>query len=214
MKTKPQREMIYQKIVEYINTGRISTGERLTEVQLANQFHVSRTPVREALLQLEKKGILDLRLNSGAVVKKITFQQMEEIYDIISVLEGYAVESVSARGMERSLAYLHRLERDMERCASKNKFSRYAELNRQFHEFFVKETKNVALLDLIKDLRTKILSTIRLAAVSPTSIDKYLRRHRMILKAISQKKPSQAGAFMQKHIQETKGFASAWLTVE
>lgn len=95
MKSKPQREIIYEKIVQYINNnGGISTGERLTEVELVNQFHVRRTPEREALLHLEKKGALDLPLDSGAVV-----------------------ESVGAGRMDKNLAYLHRLERDMERYA-------------------------------------------------------------------------------------------------
>lgn len=67
---------------------------------------------------------------------------------------------------------------------------------------------------MIKDLRAKILSTIRLAAPSHTSIDKYLRRHRMVLEAISKRKSSQAGALMRKHFQETKRFATAWLTVK
>ena len=89
------REIIYAKIGQYVNNNvGISTAEILIEGELANQFHVRRAPERETLFHLEKKGTLDLPLNSGAVV-----------------------ESVSAGGMDKNLAYLHRLERDTERYA-------------------------------------------------------------------------------------------------
>lgn len=210
MKLNPklQREVVYDKVIEYINSGKITYGERLTEGQLAKEFNVSRTPVREALLQLEKKGLLVIRLNAGATVKKISVQQIVETYNIVSVLEGYAVETAAAVIKDSDFSYLTKLQKKMEKFAQQRDYFHFAEKNSEFHAFFVKKANSRVLSEAIADMRSRILGAIRLAVASPNHIEKYLLRHRMILDAISKGKSQRAGLLMRKHVGEIGSFLS------
>jgi DNA-binding GntR family transcriptional regulator len=202
--SKPLRENIYNKIIDNIVSGKISPGEKLTEGQLAKQFRVSRTPVREALLQLEKKGVIVHNRNVGAVVKKITVEQVEDIFNIISVLEGYAVETVvSERIGEGDLSHIYTLRKEMEHLAEIKNYFQYAEKDAEFHRFFVKKAKNIDLSDIVKDLRSRVYTV---GLTLPFHIDKYLSKHKEIIDAISAGDPYEAGKLMKEHIQEIKVF--------
>jgi DNA-binding GntR family transcriptional regulator len=209
LNSKLQREIVYEKVVEYINSGKITYGERLTEGQLAKEFNVSRTPVREALLQLEKKGLLVIRLNAGATVKKVSVQQIVETYAIVSVLEGYAVETAAAEKLKESdVSYLNKLQQKMEQFASQRDYFHFAEINSEFHAFFVKKVNSITLSEAVADMRSRILGAIRLAVASSKHIDHYLLRHRMILDAISKGKSRRAGLLMSKHVREIGSYLS------
>lgn len=211
MKLKPLREIIYNKIINDLGSGKIAPGEKLTEGQLAKLFKVSRTPVREALLQLEKKGLIVLHSNSGAVVKKITREEIEEIFDIISVLEGYAVETVVARGIEEGdLSYLKGLFKEMENIQETKNYFQYAEKDEKFHAFFVKNLKNSLLSEIIKDLRNRAFMS---GLTIPFYINQYLSRHKEIIEAISKRDPDKAGTAMREHLQEIKKFLIGTLTL-
>jgi DNA-binding GntR family transcriptional regulator len=209
LKSKLLREIIYAKIIEYIGSGKITPGEKLTEGRLAKHFNVSRTPVREALLQLEKKGLVVLHPNFGAVVKKISIQQIEQIFNLVSVLEGYAVETVVNGGIEEGdLSYLYKHQEEMESLAAEKNYFRYAEKNTEFHSFFVKKTKNDILSEILKDLRSRVYTV---GLTLPLHIDQYLLRHRMIIEAISTGDPHKAGLLMREHVQELSTFLRGML---
>jgi len=202
--SKPLREIVYNKVIEYINSGKITPGEKLTEAQLAREFHVSRTPVREALIQLEKKGVITVKTNFGAVVKKITLRQTQNIFNIISVLEGYAVEIIAARNIGKDdIVYLKRLHREMKYLAETKNYFRYAEKDAEFHRFFVQKAENDALYEVVKDLRSRVYTV---GLTLPFYIDKYLSKHEKIINAISIGKSNEAGKLMKEHIQEIKIF--------
>ncbi len=210
MKSKPLREIIYNQIIDGINSGQIAPGEKLVEGHLAKLFNVSRTPVREALLQLEKKGVVALRSNSGAVVKKITAEQIEEIFNIISVLEGYAVETVVAKGVgAKDLSYLKKLRKEMESLAATKNYFRYIEKDAEFHAFFIKKAENSVLSEIVKDLRSKVYTG---GLTTPFHIDQYLSRHKSIIQAISKGDPDKAGTAMREHFKEIKKFLIGTLT--
>jgi len=202
--SKPLREIVYNKVIEYINSGKITPGEKLTEAQLAREFHVSRTPVREALIQLEKKGVIAFKTNVGAVVKKITLRQIQDIFNIISVLEGYAVEIIATRNIGKDdVVYLKRLHREMKYLAETKNYFRYAEKDAEFHGFFVQKAGNDALYEVVQDLRSKVYTV---GLTLPFYIDKYLAKHEKIINAISKGKSNEAGKLMKEHVQEIKIF--------
>jgi DNA-binding GntR family transcriptional regulator len=210
MSARPMREIIYNKIIQDLGQGRIAPGEKLAEEQLAAFFNVSRTPVREALLQLEKKGLIILHANSGAVVKKITGAQIEEIFDILSVLEAYGVETVASRGIgKEDLSYLKKVLQEMENTRKTKNYFRYAEEDAKFHTFFIHKLGNSHLSEIIEDLRNRMYMS---GLTTPLHIHQYLSKHKAIILALSRKSPSQAGAAMREHFQEIKKFLIETLT--
>ena len=201
---KPIREFIYNKLVEYITNGEISPGEKLTESGLARHFGVSRTPVREALLKLEERGIINQFPNVGAVVRKITRNQIEDCFDLIAVLEGYAVETVVSNGIEsQNISYLGNLKKEMEELAKLKNYFKYAGKDAEFHSFFVKKTKNELLSRIVGELRGRIYTV---GLTLPFFINKYLERHASIIKAVAKGDPDEAGKLMREHVKEIKIF--------
>ena len=107
---KPLREIIYNKLLEAIIQGKINVGEKLIENELAHKFRVSRTPIREALLQLEREGFVSHTKHVGAVVKKISARKIQPLI----------LFQPPSRATERSMNGAARTENPR----SSNKFSR------------------------------------------------------------------------------------------
>ena len=202
MKTnsKALREVVYNKIIDDISDGKIVPGEKLNERQLAKKYNVSRTPIREALFQLEKVGVVAFDKVQGVIVKKITAKQFEEILNIISVLEGYAVETIVANGItSNDLTNIIQLGEKLEMNAKNKEYFKFAKNNRKFHEHLVKKTKNLALQELLKELNRKVYTG---GLSVPYYIDEYEKKHKIIIDAISKGRSKEAGIAMKQHNQD------------
>lgn len=203
------RQIIYDKIVDEISSGKIVVGERLNERELAKKFNASRTPVREALIQLEKVGVIVINHNKGAMVRKVTRKQMEESFDIISILEGYAVETTVAGGIsEKDIIYIKKLEKEMNQAVKEKNYFKFPQLNQKFHDFFVKKTRNKILQDVLNVLN----STVYSGGLSvPFFIDQYMAKHTIIIDALLKGLPMEAAKAMKDHDQERKKYVDKTL---
>lgn len=196
--------IIFNQLLEDILSGRIFPGEKLLESELAKRFHVSRTPVREALLQLQKTRFVEHRPHAGCAVRKISAQEMEEVFDIICLLEGYAVEIAAAGNItEKDLSYLRSLQEELEAYFESMKYYQYKKKNLEFHTFFVNKCGNETLSEIFISLRQKLYLMNEHMTLGPQHTD-YIKDHRKLLKAISEGKSLQAGKIMRRHIKKTK----------
>lgn len=204
---KPLREITYNKILEDILQGTIHDGEKLLEVELAEKFQVSRTPVREALIQLEREGFVVIEKDKGAVVKATTVKQVEDFYDIVGQLEGYATRMVVAQKITRQdISYLKALQKEMGAVLKTKNYLQYAEHNIKFHSFFTKRYANDALDQIVSDLRLKIRKIALLGLALPMHIDQYVTSHRNIINAVSSGNAIEAGKLMADHVHDAKIF--------
>ena len=155
---KPLRELIFNEIVNDILNGKINAGEKLLETDLAEKFNVSRTPVREALHQLEKDGFVEHTINAGVTVIKITSERVRQFFDIAALLEGYATEMATEKNdYSNTLIHLTRLHDEMKNAAKANDIIRYEESNIQFHSFFLEHCKNDPLKEIAYSMRKKCI---------------------------------------------------------
>lgn len=198
------REVVYNKIVDDISAGKIVPGEKLNERQLAKKFNVSRTPVREALFRLEKVGVAAFDETKGIIVRKVTEKQFGEILDIISVLEGYAVETIVANGSAaKELNNIIRLGEKLETHVKNKDYFKFADDNRKFHEYLIHITGNSTLQKLLKELNSRILTG---GLSVPFYMEEYEEKHRKIIDAISKGLSKKAGSVMKQHNQDIKKF--------
>ncbi|RJR16938.1 MAG: GntR family transcriptional regulator [Desulfobacteraceae bacterium] len=204
---RPFRETIYKQILRDILEGNINEGEKLLEMELARQFNVSRTPIREALLQLEKDGYIILKKNVGAVVKKTSAKQIQEVIEIIGQLESLAVEIVARRRVSREeVVYLENLQFHMEDNAKAKDYNGYVRNNILFHSFFVEKSDNKTLIDIVSGLRKKIYRLISEGSTLPLHIDEYVVTHRKIMDAVFNNDPQAARREMELHLKDFKTF--------
>jgi DNA-binding GntR family transcriptional regulator len=106
-------DMVYEVLRESILTGVFRPGERLRQDQLAEAIGVSRIPVRSALMQLDSEGLITFNAYRGAVVNKLTPDQMREIYSIRTVLEAHALRNAMGDMTPERLEHLEQLAHEL-----------------------------------------------------------------------------------------------------
>lgn len=149
MARSPVAERVYQALHEAIMSGRFAGGVRLKEIALAEQFNTSRTPIREALVQLERDGLIDLLPNRGAVVRSLSERDVEDAFQIRALLEGYGAAQAALRITEEQMQELEQLCGEMEGpggCGTSPEAIAYLlERNGRFHQIILEASGNSRL---------------------------------------------------------------------
>ena len=105
---KPLRELVFESLREAIIQGKLGPGERLMEIQLAEEMGVSRTPVREAIRKLELEGLVVMIPRKGAYVAGLSLKDIADVFEIRRALEGLAAELASERATDEELEQMER----------------------------------------------------------------------------------------------------------
>jgi DNA-binding GntR family transcriptional regulator len=203
-KKKPIREIIRDQIVDDIIEGRTNAGEKLLEAELAHRFKVSRTPVREALLQLEKEGYVSLTKNVGAIVRKITVKEVKEIYEILAQLEALATEMAVDNLTKKDISNLRGFLKSMRRSIDMKDYNRYVQDNLDFHKYFLIKSGNATLHQIVAELRSRIYGLVSQGLTLPMYAERYLEWHEKIVDVVEDKDEKKAGRIVKAHIDEVK----------
>jgi len=198
-----QRE-VYNSLKEAIIYGELSPGEKLSEIELAKKMKVSRTPIREAFRQLQMEGYISVEPNKGAFVSKLPSEEIGEIYDIISLLEGYAAQLAAQKMSTADLDKLRKLQKNLIAFASQKKFREYIEENTEFHHFITRSTGNKTLAKTILNLRARIYRYRLTSITIPGYLKKYVSDHEKIVHAIAKKDSVRAREYMEDHVHFVK----------
>ena len=153
---KPLRVEVYEVLRAAIIEGRLRPRRKLSEVDLGNHLGISRTPVREALMQLEKEGLVTIHPGKGATIAEISRSDLVEIYPIVSVLEGLAAQNAAANLTFEDLSGMKDLNRQLKDFAKKGDASVYMEANSQLHQVFLDKYPNQRLRGLIASYKGQI----------------------------------------------------------
>jgi DNA-binding GntR family transcriptional regulator len=148
-------ETAYQRVKAAIRAHEFQPGERIREAELAEWLQISRTPVRDALNQLEAEGLLEAAPRRGLVVATLDQQQVAEIYALRDVLEGLAARLAARQASSAEVAALRdNLERQREVPATDA--DRLARLNLQFHAIIYRASRNRYLVSALEGLETSL----------------------------------------------------------
>src|SRR5690554_2376002 len=147
------REKIFQKLRQDILDGKYKAGDSLVEMKLAEEMGVSRTPVREAIRQLELEGLVYSIPNKGVFVEGITRQDIEDIYAIRECMEGLAARWAIERMDEKALKELENIYDLMEFYTAKGDLDQVGDLNSQFHDIIFESTKSKPLMQVLSDFQ-------------------------------------------------------------
>ena len=192
---------VYKKIRKEILRGTYKPGQSLTELALTKSMEVSRTPVREALRQLEMEGLVELRPNRGAVVIGINGQDIEDIYEIRSMVEGRAAEMAALADNEVGVRQLSEIVDLTEFYVIRKKFDRLMELDDRFHRSIYEMTGSRMYQRILADLHAYAEHVRERSMKEPGRAEKMVAEHRAILEAISSGDSHEARNLMVQHIQ-------------
>ena len=178
----------------------------MIEKTVSEMFHLGRTPLREALRQLEMEGFIDVFPNRGAFVRKISVEDLEQVYDVLAILEGYAVESATGSMNPSMINELKGIEKELIRAARGKDFKKWLDGNALFHGIFQRVSGNMVLSGSISNLRRRTYRYRALAVSIPGHVEEYLADHRKILEAAVEGKAEKAGKAMRRHVQRAGRF--------
>ncbi|TGN99402.1 MULTISPECIES: GntR family transcriptional regulator [unclassified Burkholderia] len=186
---------------EMIINGELQAGERLVERDLAERFGISRIPMREAIQRLEREGLLDIFRNRGAVVRMLSASDVQEIYDMRTLLEGDAIYRSVKRLDDETLAraeLVHRL------LGESNVPRRQGELNREFHALLYSCCGNERQLKAIAELRSQVERYERLQATLLADTPSFQVEHEEILQACRERNARGARAMTVAHLDSAR----------
>ena len=153
VKPKLLAEEISDKLTEAILEGRLKGGDQLVEMELQRIFNVSRTPVREAIRELEKKGLVDLIPRRGAFVRSVSLNDVQEVFPIRAALEGLAAGTARSLMTDRELQAMEAALDKMDQAARSQNVKAYRKHHIEFHELFIAGCRNNLLIKTIASLR-------------------------------------------------------------
>lgn len=190
------REELEQDIV----TGVIKPGERLDEVQLANRFSVSRTPIREALQRLSMSGLVDLRPRRGAFVREISLSELVEMFDVMAELEGMCARLAARRITAEQGAQMKALLQACNEAAINGDTDGYYHANADFHSHIYQSSQNSFLAEQAKTLHTRLAPYRRLQLRVLHRMRQSLSEHQAVTDAILSGDAEQAEAAIKSHV--------------
>ena len=146
---------ISKVLVDAILHGVYKGGEQLVEIELQKKFKISRSPLREAFRDLEKKGLVEIKPRKGAFVNKISIKDMKEHYTVQAALEGLAGREAAKRLRAKDIQEMELALDGMDRAAEVHDVKGFMEHHETFHKIYIKASCNEILINLVGDLRLK-----------------------------------------------------------
>ncbi len=197
---------IFEQIKDAIITGEFKPGERLTEEALAKQYNVSRTPIREAIKQLEKEGLVTPYQRRGIMVRKFSTKDVIQIYNLRALLESYGAGQAALNRTEENIEKLILINQDYKNAinchdpANLKSVRKIQETNQLFHNEIFKAAKNEHLKELISKVVLVPLIFQSFYSFTEQQLFRSLNMHEIIIEAIHSKDIDRAKTAMKEHI--------------
>lgn len=197
------RGKVFHKIREDILKGRYKQNEAMKELQISKELGVSRTPVREALRQLELEGLVTIIPNKGAVVSGINAKDIADIYAIRSLIEGLCAEWASTKITEEQLDELEEIVFLSEFHLRKGHIEQLYELDNKFHEMLYEASQSKILRHVLSDFHHYVQRVRRSSLSSAERAQKSINEHKAILEALRSKNGEEARILTNTHVRNT-----------
>jgi DNA-binding GntR family transcriptional regulator len=165
--------------------GRLKGGEQLIETKLQEEFGISRTPLREAFRELEKRGLVEILPRRGTFVRTLTQKDIDDNFPVRSVLEGLAARQALARISREELEELSDALAGMEIAANADNGKAYLENHVQFHEVYISASENEVLINTLRTLRMHTIWHRFYFKYHQEDYEKSLAIHHKILELLS-----------------------------
>ena len=195
-------ETTYERLCEEIRSGKLPPGSRLRETEIAERLAVSRTPVREAIRRLEADGLVDHLPRSGAVVRKLEYPELMELYEMRTVLEGTAARLAARAASPVELEELVAINDEMRAAAGRPEV--VIGLNRQFHKLLLDAARNRFLLRAMATVENTLLILGSSSMAKPDRAREAVDEHREVLDALLARDGAAAEAAMRRHMERAQ----------
>jgi DNA-binding GntR family transcriptional regulator len=192
---------LYEEVAELLRQRifrrELEPGSWIDEVKLAQEYGISRTPLREALKVLAAEGLVTMKVRRGAYVTEVSERDLADVYHLLALLESDAAAVVAERPSDAELKELQKLHKELEGAVKDR--DRFFALNERFHMRLLELASNRWRDQMVADLRKVMKLNRHNSLLKAGRIEESLAEHRAILDALLQRNPDAARQCMQQH---------------
>jgi DNA-binding GntR family transcriptional regulator len=203
-------ELIREAIVD----GRLEPGRRLKEEELARELGISRTPIREALLMLQAEGLVDAIPNRGAMVRVHTPEDLDDLYQLRALLEGYAARRAASRISDEQVEVLHASCERFDRLDPGKELRELVRENMLFHSTILDVAGSGRLASMVRRVIELPLVYKSYIWYSPDQQRISVHYHRQIVNALTARDAERAELIMKEHVFEARDLLVARLRAD
>jgi DNA-binding GntR family transcriptional regulator len=196
---------LYEEVAELLRqrifNRELEPGSWIDELKLAEEYGISRTPLREALKVLAAEGLVTMKVRRGAYVTEVSEKDLADVYHLLSLLESDAAGVVAEHVSEAQMAELEALHAELEAAAAPGKVDRahFFDVNERFHMRLLAIADNRWRDQMVADLRKVMKLNRHNSLLKSGRIAESLKEHRAIMAALKARDPAGAMARMQQH---------------
>ena len=201
---QPLREVVCESLREAIRNGVLKPGERIMEIQLAEELGVSRTPVREAIRKLELEGYVVMMPRRGTYVASMSIRDINEIFEIRTALESLSNGLAADHITDDELEHLQRLLVIIGGYIKEGNIEKIVETDIEFHDLMYHAARNERLVGIISNLRDQLTRFRTLSMSYPGRLEETLDEHRLIVEAIANGDRRAASKAAERHMENSE----------
>jgi DNA-binding GntR family transcriptional regulator len=192
-------EEVAELLRERIFKRELAAGSWIDELKLAEEYGISRTPLREALKVLASEGLVTMKVRRGAYVTEVSEQDLADVYHLLALLESDAARVVATQASAAELQELNTLHQELARSVGKRE--RFFELNEAFHLRLLAVANNRWRDQMVADLRKVMKLNRQHSLLKSGRIEESLAEHQALMDALLARDADLAAARMQAHFQ-------------
>lgn len=196
--------LAYESLRKSILNGHMRSGELLTEMKLAEELGISRTPVREALLELASQGLVEILPRKGIKIKDFSEQDVHEVFQIREIIEIAAIDIILSQGPVGAKSNLNTWLDKQRLAIEEGDQLEFLEADRMFHNTFCEMTGNARLPAMLDHLRDLVQVMGVEALTREGRLAEVMEEHTNILRFIFQGNAEEAKAAMRLHLLRSK----------
>ena len=182
---------------ERIFSRELAPGSWIDELKLAEEYGISRTPLREALKVLATEGLVTMKVRRGAYVTEVSERDLTDVYHLLALLESDAAGVVATRASDSQLHELQDLHRELEKAVGNRE--RFFEINEAFHMRLLEIANNRWRDQMVTDLRKVMKLNRHNSLLKSGRIEESLTEHRAIMAALSARDGAATAQRMREH---------------
>lgn len=197
---KSLRKLVSEKLRDAIRRGELKPGQRLMEIQLAEALGVSRTPVREAMRELEMEGFVVMLPRRGAYVADMSLKDISQVFEIRTVMEELAAGLAAQRITEEELSELEQLLVVMRRYIREANQEEFLKTDVRFHDVLYGASRNKWLREIINNLHDHLMRFRSISTLYPGRVEQVWEEHRKLVEAIAAHNTEEARRLAAVHM--------------
>ena len=195
---------VYENIKQLILDNTLPAETQVNIDDMSKELQVSRTPVREALLQLKDKGLVRIVPHVGCFVSSITQEEFHEVFELRGIIECYAASWAATHMPEEEIRQWLQSVDKCEQALSRGDLEEFNQMEIILHDYLIDSLKNKRIQTVMESVADSIYRERKIAMGSMENVEESVREHRAIAMAIAKRDPVEAEQAMKTHIRNVE----------